>query len=1115
MTNEPKAGGSLDPEMLAAYLDKRLPPEARATVEAQLARDPDSYELLVELIHANEALKGETPAEDEAAEPSDRAEPQGRTGAVVPMVPKPKRTGGWLIAGGVLAAAAALALVVWLQPELWQRLRGGSPVDPLMAKLVEAVGEERYIEARLTGGFKYGLVRDVTRGPVGSNLALVAAAGELQKRARNSADTRNQHDWGIAQIAIGQYEGAATTLNGIIEGGTQDARVYSDAAAAALALAAAGNTEQLPIAMDFATRAVQLDAQLPEASFNRALALERLSLVVEAIDEWRRFVTIESSAAWRDEAQRHLATLEGQSSRDELAPFPSTLLGLAAFSAIELQSRIREDAAGVRAALEGSLLVDAVRGVSTPEELPESFQQGLVLANAFRDLTGDALPSQIWQHAVRTPRPASIGDGIEAYLAGRALLRTNAVSAAEAEFRRGHAMLLAAGSPGAALPELFLAHAAFYLGRTTDASERLRPLVRSFVANDYLSLSIRGFYLQGLCELRFGQHASVIAAERQAAALAQRVGDRMMEIVARSEIADAFDRLALTADAWKERVKVLGLAAALGDRNVNHVTLGGASRSAATHGQLHAARDFAGAMLGNAQQWGNAAAEAEARLRLADAAHRAKDNREAASLLEHASRLLDGMPDALADGSRVDVEMLRAAVQLESSPGEARAASDRAFEILAKRESPFRLARAKWLRGQALVDTQPDLARQEFLDGLKAAQSAPSAVDPFGRSLAEQRSALLRALVRLPAGTRGREEDLGDVVAVLTGRLGAPVLESVRALLQPGDMLLVLIALDDELVRWRVTPGETSRSIAAVTRADLSRQVAAYALSLSNAASGDWSALGRALSQLLLEPAAGQVPGRLLLVTDIEIAPVPFSTLTIPGRTGLLADTTEVLVLATHGRTAAATSRGAGRVLVMGDPAIDSADAVLPRLSGAMAEAREVAALYPEATAALGPEATKATYLRMAPQADIIHFAGHALGNRVDPAMSRLLLAGSNGDLTAGEVLAVRLRARLVVLGACEGALATRAGDSPVYGLAQAFLNAGAAAVVASRWKVADNASRELLVRFHRQIATGVAPATALRFAQAALRGEPAYRHPYYWAGFAVYVGTDLLGAAV
>lgn len=325
MTNEPKAGRSLDPEMLAAYLDKRLPPEARATVEAQLARDPDSYELLVELIHANEALTDEAPKEGESPEPADREEPQGRTGAVVPMVPKPKRAGGWVIAGGVLAAAAALALVVWLQPELWQRLRGGEPVDPLMAKLVEAVGEERYIEARLTGGFKYGPLRSVTRGPGDlsqQNLALLAAAGELKNRAYEDPSADNLHAWGVAQLVLFEYDAAIDTLRKAVEISPPTAARWADLGAALFARSqAGGDSSDLPAAYEAVGKALEVDPNEPSALFNQPQILHAMGREAEAREAWIKYLAHDDESEWAVHARAAIAKPVSSSQTDPvLAP---------------------------------------------------------------------------------------------------------------------------------------------------------------------------------------------------------------------------------------------------------------------------------------------------------------------------------------------------------------------------------------------------------------------------------------------------------------------------------------------------------------------------------------------------------------------------------------------------------------------------------------------------------------------------------------------------------------------------------------------------------------------------------------------------------------------------
>lgn len=308
MTNEPRAGNGLDPEMLAAYIDKRLPPDERAAVEAKLAADPDSYELLVELIHADEALKGETPAEGEATQPADHEEPQSRAGAVVPMVPKPKRAGGWLIAGGVLAAAAALVVAVRLQPDLLQRVRGGDAVDPQLAKLVAAVGEERYIEARLTGGFKYGPVRPVTRGAgdSGQSLTLLAAAAALRESPDGVSDESRIHALAIAKLLLGNVAEAISDLETATARHPADARLLADLSAAYLTRGQLeGNEADFQTALALANRAVDVDEFLLEPRFNRALALELLR-DRQAAQAWRDYA-LRDQSEWGREASQHLS----------------------------------------------------------------------------------------------------------------------------------------------------------------------------------------------------------------------------------------------------------------------------------------------------------------------------------------------------------------------------------------------------------------------------------------------------------------------------------------------------------------------------------------------------------------------------------------------------------------------------------------------------------------------------------------------------------------------------------------------------------------------------------------------------------------------------------------
>jgi len=63
---------------------------------------------------------------------------------------------------------------------------------------------------------------------------------------------------------------------------------------------------------------------------------------------------------------------------------------------------------------------------------------------------------------------------------------------------------------------------------------------------------------------------------------------------------------------------------------------------------------------------------------------------------------------------------------------------------------------------------------------------------------------------------------------------------------------------------------------------------------------------------------------------------------------------------------------------------------------------------------------------------------------------------------------------------------------------------AGATAVVASLWRVNDQATSELMMEFYRRL-QAEAPDVALARAQQAVCKK--YPHPYYWAAFQISGG--------
>ncbi len=137
---------------------------------------------------------------------------------------------------------------------------------------------------------------------------------------------------------------------------------------------------------------------------------------------------------------------------------------------------------------------------------------------------------------------------------------------------------------------------------------------------------------------------------------------------------------------------------------------------------------------------------------------------------------------------------------------------------------------------------------------------------------------------------------------------------------------------------------------------------------------------------------------------------------------------------------------------------------------------------------------------------DILHLATHALMNDENPWQSYINLPGfgRHGRLTAGNIAAAHLDARLAVLAACESGCGRVLSGEGVLGLTSAFISAGVPAVVATLWPVDDTATERLMGIFYDKLGNGLNVAAALHSAREALRSDPKTAHPFYWAGFII-----------
>lgn len=216
---------------------------------------------------------------------------------------------------------------------------------------------------------------------------------------------------------------------------------------------------------------------------------------------------------------------------------------------------------------------------------------------------------------------------------------------------------------------------------------------------------------------------------------------------------------------------------------------------------------------------------------------------------------------------------------------------------------------------------------------------------------------------------------------------------------------------------------------------------------------------------------------------------------------------------ATRGSASADSVRGAGRLAD-----VDKLRA-LPWLPGSQAELEALAARYPGALVRTGAEATEGAVRRTdaaaLARARFVVFSTHGLMAGSTVAEPGLVLTppaeateADDGYLSASEAAQLRLNADFVVLSACNTAASDgRPGAEGLSGLARAFFYAGARSMLVSHWEVSDDATTALILDTFAALDADAgddpaARARALQAAMRAVRSDPRWSHPAYWAAF-------------
>ena len=336
----------------------------------------------------------------------------------------------------------------------------------------------------------------------------------------------------------------------------------------------------------------------------------------------------------------------------------------------------------------------------------------------------------------------------------------------------------------------------------------------------------------------------------------------------------------------------------------------------------------------------------------------------------------------------------------------------------------------------------------------------------------------------------------------------ADSLAEIQARLQGGEALVLYGLFREEAVAFVIERArtravalgatETIRRAARLGAEDRNSAPAARVTALRELI---WTPLelSEEVKRVLVAPdgSLGYVPCALL-VGDRELAYVPSGT--------------------TYGVLIEERRKSGKGILALGDPdygtRLDPAALTLMRsgrkLTPLPATREEVQRIGDvKLLAAMATKKQLLSALEKRPRWRAVHLACHGFVDPERPLLSALAITPGEEDdgfVTCLDILRMRILSDLVVLSACETGKGKIYRAEGIVGLTRAFMLAGAPRVICSLWKVDDEATRALMVKFYELWKPGkMSTALALKKAKEHVRSQKKWEHPYYWAAWQLW----------
>ncbi len=985
--------------------------------------------------------------------------------------------GPW-IAGVTIGAAAAVLL---LQPF--------RPRDLSVSSLVAASsGDMRPVEARLSGGFPWAPFRAAGRGVSDPGLSRAVAS----TLAVTPSTSMTRHAAGVARLLAGRERDALVMLTEVAES-SNDPQAWSDLGAAAFATSVRYDApELLADALAATDTALGLAPEASEPLFNRALILQRLGLRDDAREAWERYLLHESDARWAAESRDHLRSVAPETPFQEYLDRHLARLDPAA-GASALVARNREDAR-----IEGTIEILGRWAAAETRGDRTDADRWLRLARA----TGEALErlhgDRMLQRTVATidaadgnKRTALAAAHLD-YTNGIRIFWDNRPTEAEPVLNRAASALARAGSPLALMARFYAANTVFVQSRREDARHLLEEVLAA-TPDEYPACRAHVLSQIGACHFARTAWGDSMTALEASAAIFERLGEASNAGAVHRLISIIYDQNGDRERAWTHRMIALRGIGGQSSLRLEKV-VSAIAQDAMLRGKWRAALAFLDVEITIARRIDDDMNLAESLLFRAAVRERLKDRNGAQADVRESVALLPAVKDERYR-AHLDASALTVRAMLTDSPFEAQALLTQAIDFESARGDRKDVPRLLLQRARARrAGGDPEGAAADLDRGIAELEteraSLPVGPDRWGafHSAAELfDDAIELAMERGDVAKAFAVAEKGRARSLLDRYGGVEAFDPRR--LPPGTVVVEYAATASRLIIFTADATGVRATAVAYDRERLERSVQELVLALQSGEAGSREA-GAALWKQLVGPVAPRLLGAatVAFVPDAVTASIPFSAL-IDAEGRYVIESHAVVAAPSAAVFVAATARRAGlarpqSVLVIAN---SKSGAETSSLAFVRAESERVAQQYPTWVRLQDDEAEYDELSRKAAKADVIHFAGHAVGDEtgLEPASILLRHEGQEHRISASAIAALPLRnTSVVVLAGCGTARGEQRGREGVISVAHGFLNAGAPSVIATLWPIDDESAARAFPHLHELLARGVPPAEALRSVQ-------------------------------